>query len=131
MASGVTVSIDGFQSAFEGIVEEFEKEEEEKIKKAVSAGGRAARDQLRGVSVPGATGRYAAGWRSKSENASYGGYYVRVYNGPLYMLTHLLENGHEMWVNGRYMGRRVPAYPHIGQAADVGADKMTEVLKSG
>lgn len=43
-------------------------------------------------------------------------------------LTHLLEFGHEMFVHGHDTGRRVPAYPHISKAYDVGK-KVLEAAK--
>ena len=43
-------------------------------------------------------------------------------------LTHLLEFGHAMFVHGHDTGRRVPAYPHIRIAYDIGK-KVLEAAK--
>lgn len=43
-------------------------------------------------------------------------------------LTHLLEFGHEMFIHGHDTGKRVPAYPHISKAYDIGK-KVLESAK--
>lgn len=65
-----------------------------------------AAKELKATSPKG-TGKYAKGWAVKAQD---GGYVV--YNKRRYMLTHLLENGHDIIVNGKKVGR-ARAIPHI------------------
>lgn len=60
-------------------------------------------------------GRYARGWRVKSQD---GGYIV--HNATDYQLTHLLENGHDIY--NRFGGSfgRSRANPHISNAEAFG-----------
>lgn len=130
--SGVVLAdVSGFDSAFATIFADFFDQTVMDSKKAVSAGGRACRDMLQGTTDPGMTGEYASGWRMRMKNDRFGGYYVRVYNATKPSLTHLLEMGHEMFVHGRHTGRRVPAHPHIADAAEHGEGVMLRVMADG
>lgn len=63
---------------------------------------RGAVDMLKSSSPKGKgshSGSYARGWRVKKENGRY-----IVHNKTDYQLTHLLENGHDIVVNGRKCG---------------------------
>ena len=120
--SGVVLTdVSGFDSAFATIFADFFDQTVMDSRKAVSAGG----------TDPGMTGEYASGWRMRMKNDRFGGYYVRVYNATKPSLTHLLEMGHEMFVHGRHTGRRVPAHPHIADAAEHGEGVMLRVMADG
>lgn len=58
-------------------------------------------------SSPKDTGDYAKGWAVKKEKGNY-----IVYNKKAPGLTHLLEKGHDIVVNGQKVGH-APAKPHI------------------
>lgn len=77
---------------------------------------------------PKDSGEYAKSWRVKKVN----GYYV-VYNTKP-GLTHLLEDGHDIIVNGQKVGR-APAYPHIGPAGkeinDILVERISKHIKPG
>lgn len=77
---------------------------------------------------PKRSGDYAKSWRVKKVN----GYYV-VYNTKP-GLTHLLEDGHDVIVNGKKVGR-APAHPHIKTAEkeinDVLVERITQKLEDG
>jgi hypothetical protein len=124
-ASGVVdVSIDGFGDALMEIVEDTVTHDDEQLRKDVSAAARATTDELRnGALTPAMTGEYAAGWAYETEE-DIGHVKATVHNRRKPGLTHLLEKGHEKFVNGTDTGERVPAYPHIEPAYEVGADKL-------
>lgn len=110
------------------LLEDFAKDVDDEVGEAVAEGARECRDVLRATEVPGDTGAYAAGWRYKTDPGSFFGHEATVYNQSKPSLTHLLENGHELFVNGKDTGRRAPAYPHISKAADAGMQAMARRL---
>lgn len=75
------------------------------------------------MTSPKMTGKYARGWRQKTEYESKSDIRVRVYN-TVYMLTHLLENGH-----AKVNGGRVAGIPHIEPAEIEAATKLEEQVK--
>lgn len=130
MSKGIYVDASGFGDAFEGIFDDFLRECDADVKKAVQKGGDECKKQLQATEDPRQTGEYAEGWRMRSENDFFGGYYVRVYNTSKPSLTHLLEFGHEKWVHGVDTGERVPGHPHIEPAYEAGAEKIMRELRS-
>lgn len=66
---------------------------------------------------PSRTGEYAKGWKVSVTSDTYSKYEKTVHNGKRYMLTHLLENGHDIRRKGRLIGR-ARARPHIAKAAE-------------
>ena len=68
-------------------------------------------------------GKYARGWRQKAVYESKSDIRVTVYN-TVYMLTHLLENGH-----AKVNGGRVAGIPHIEPAESEAATKLEEQVK--
>ena len=108
---GLVVDASGFGDAFEGILDDYFSQADHVAKSATQKGGREC------VRQP--------------EPAAFGGYYVRVYNDAKPSLTHLLEFGHEKWVHGVDTGGRVPARPHIADAADRGAEAVMEAMRDG
>ena len=127
---GLVVDASGFGDVFEGILDDYFSQADHVAKSATQKGGRECVRQLQATS-PSDSGEYAQGWRSKPEPAAFGGYYVRVYNDAKPSLTHLLEFGHEKWVHGVDTGGRVPARPHIADAADRGAEAVMEAMRDG
>lgn len=53
-------------------------------------------------------GRYAKGWRLKTDKIGKNKYFIKIYNKTDYQLTHLLEFGHATRDGGR-----TKAIPHI------------------
>lgn len=53
-------------------------------------------------------GRYAKGWRLKTDKIGKNKYFIKIYNKTDYQLTHLLELGHATRDGGR-----TKAIPHI------------------
>lgn len=65
-------------------------------------------------SSPKRKGGYSKGWKATAEEDGY-----VVHNGRYPGLTHLLENGHDLVVNGAKVGR-VSGEPHIKPAENLG-----------
>lgn len=62
---------------------------------------------------PKDSGDYAKNWSYKTRKVMYNNVYVIYNKAPTYRLTHLLENGHRIVVNGKKVGDADPQ-PHIG-----------------
>lgn len=62
---------------------------------------------------PKDSGDYAKNWSYKTRKVMYNNVYTIYNKAPTYRLTHLLENGHRIVVNGQYVGD-ADAQPHIG-----------------
>lgn len=71
---------------------------------------------------PKRTGRYAKGWSVKKANGR-----AVIYNKE-YRLTHLLENGHDVVVNGKKVGHS-PAHPHIKPVEEWVQAELPERMK--
>ena len=114
-------------SQINDIVNEYTSE----VKKAMlEASKEAAKDtvkELRATSPKGKgkkAGRYARGWAWKSEKDGY-----RVYNKTDYQLTHLLEKGHRIFINGKYTGKSTNPIPHIAPAERKGKELYIELVE--
>lgn len=84
----------------------------------------ATKKRLRAVKHgKGSWRKYSGSWKAKAQD---GGYIV--YNEKHYRLTHLLEYGHDVIVNGRKVGR-AKAYPHIADAAEQGVKDFEREVK--
>lgn len=124
MAGSVTTKIDGFSAVLMELAEDVVAQDDEQLRRDVQAAARATTDELRnGALTPAVTGEYAAGWGYETE-LGIGHVKVTVRNKKKPGLTHLLEKGHEKFVGGIDTGERVPAYPHIESAYEVGADRL-------
>ena len=63
------------------------------------------------------TGKYIKSWTYKKTNETSMSVEYHIYSKKYYMLTHLLEYGHEKVLFGKRMaGERVRGYPHISKA---------------
>lgn len=100
------VGMDGLENAILDAMRETRQLTEKALMFAVDKTARETVKKIKGAS-PVRTGKYAKGWSSRvSKKDGCGGYGRTVYNGPRYMLTHLLQNGH----GGP---RPAGAHPHI------------------
>ena len=124
MAGSATIKIDALVATLTEMAEGVVAQDEEQLRKDVQAAARATTDELRnGALTPAVTGEYAAGWGYETE-VEIGHVRATVRNRKKPGLTHLLEKGHEKFVNGVDTGERAPAYPHIEPAYEVGADRL-------
>ena len=84
-----------------------------------------AQDAVRKLKAesPTQSGKYAKNWSVKQRRYLYNNVYT-IYNKKCPGLTHLLENGHDVIVNGKKVGR-APAHPHI---ADVEGWLENEII---
>ena len=100
------VGMDGLENAILDAMRETRQLTEKALMSAVDKTARETVKKIKGAS-PVRTRKYAKGWSSRvSKKDGRGGYGRTVYNGPRYMLTHLLQNGH----GGP---RPAGAHPHI------------------
>lgn len=99
---------------------------QEGVDEALAQTADEAVDMLRQTS-PVRTGKYAEGWEVTKNGAEY-----VVHNAKHYQLTHLLENGHDVVVNGQKVGRAKP-HKHIKQVEqfvqEEAARKIEEALR--
>ena len=78
---------------------------------------------IRDLTDPERTGRYAKSWRTKTTKESSSALEITVYSPTRYMLAHLLEHGHAMRNGGR-----VAAKVHIAPAEQDGIEELeTEI----
>ena len=102
------------------VLSTFSKNVDETYDKVLKDVADEASEKLQSVS-PIMNGTYAKGWvADKDKHGSY-----VVHNKDAYQLTHLLENGHDVVVNGKKVGH-ANAQPHI---ADVEAWVQEEAVK--
>jgi HK97 gp10 family phage protein len=121
MATDIKVSVDNLDTVFAEIVDDYKKEVDSKSNKAVLKVGRETAQDLQNTS-PKQTGKYAQGWKTRTENDRYGGTVSTVYQSKKPSLTHLLEFGH----GGP---QPAPAHEHIAPAYQKGKAKLLEAIK--
>lgn len=94
MSREVRISPQNFQDAVMKALEDTKIITEEAMNAAVDKTAKQIVSKTKGA-APVKTGRYKKGWTSKvTTQKGRGRYGKTVYNGPRYMLAHLLQNGH-------------------------------------
>lgn len=78
------------------------------------------KELLKGAPVNGT--RYNSGWKIKKGKTE-----ATVYQASQPGLTHLLENGHDIVINGQKVGR-ARAIPHIKPAEEIGKEYFEELI---
>ena len=73
--------------------------------------------------------RYASGWRIKEEPLRGFVFHNIVHNVNDPTLTHLLEDGHVLFLYGRPTGKRTKSFPHIRNSELDGFEKMEKELE--
>lgn len=117
------VSIDGLAAAVAKELAEYSQDVADGVKNEVKQVAKEMVQELKQTS-PRDTGKYAAGWRERTEFESDEDIRKRVYNAKKPQLTHLLENGHAKQNGGRVNGK-----PHIGPAEQTAEKKLTNGVK--
>lgn len=111
----VKVGMEGFEGAIRNALDATKELTENALIASIDKTAKQTVSKIKSA-APAKTGKYEKGWSSKATTQAGRGRYGRtVYNGPRYMLAHLLQNGH----GGP---RPAGAHPHIP------SDEETEEL---
>lgn len=134
MPSTTSCDVNDFYNALMKMCQEHVERTEEQLDGDVRRAGRLARDQLRGrkgnyvvgnlAPVGHSSGVYAKGWKDYHHRPSDGHVKVVVANSTRPHLTHLLENGHMLFIFGKPTGRRTRGDRHIALAYEHGASYL-------
>lgn len=119
----MAIKIDGFANAIADAMEEYSQDVTDDVKVSVRDSAKACVSELKTTS-PSLTGSYAKGWRAKVAFEGPTDIRMQVHNDTDYQITHLLEDGH-----AKVNGGRVPAFPHIGAAADNASELLEKDVK--
>ena len=116
------------------ILDQFKKEEQEKINKIYRSVASAAVRDLKARS-PRKRGDYASGWKSKQEKTGLTGnkLSITIYNAKKPSLTHLLEKGHvvaNQYGAPRRGKRRVAGQKHIATVEEKFNRELVRRLES-
>lgn len=93
-------------------LEEYSSDVVEKVNEGIDEVSKKGLERLKELS-PKHKGKYAKGWRIKTQNFIGECKNSTLYNQKVYMLTHLLENGH-----AKQNGGRTRKFPHIKKVED-------------
>lgn len=131
MAKNKKVQLEELGDAICLILDEFEVELDEQLKKDIKGTAKVVYDELQDAHPAGA-GRYHdwdeynKGWKRQTTD-KVGDYRITIYNAEKPGLTHLLEKQH-VTSDGHSMSK---AFPHIAPAAEKGAEELERRLKGG
>lgn len=117
------VSIDSLADAVAKELADYNQDVTDGVKKEVKQVAKEMVQELKRTS-PRDSGKYASGWKEKTEFESSEDIRERVYNSKKPQLTHLLEYGHAKQNGGRVNGR-----PHIRPAEQTAEKKLTYGIK--
>ena len=112
-----------FSSQLKALLDEYNRDVQAAVDKAVKRTARATRDQIK-ATAPQNTGQYAKSWTVKNGQSSLYGASATVYSKDRYYLDHLLEFGH-----AKRNGGRVAARPHLAAAEKFGQDLLVADIK--
>lgn len=129
MSNIVSVEIEDFGN-FEKWLEEYPRKVYVMAELSGRKAGREARKILLTTS-PAKSGKYAKGWSVRNKSTLAGGVEYVIHNKAKPHLVHLLENGHEMFIFGKYTGKRVPAKPHFEAAKRKAGDLFEQYIDKG
>jgi hypothetical protein len=124
----IKISPDQLQSTIQGILHEIPQKVDNVIDEASEKVAKEAVQELKATSPRGKgrkSGQYAKGWSTKKDGKT-----TVVYNRTDYMLTHLLENGHDVISHGKKVGH-VGGRPHIKPAEEKVIQSMQEEVERG
>lgn len=124
--SDVSVSVDEFAYALDGILEDAKSNIDGAVSRAAEEAARKGKNEVRknARSSFGGTGKYAKSWGYKSGKKGQESY--AEIGSTMPGLPHLLEKGHATLGGGR-----VPGRSHIAPAAEVTFTTFENELKNG
>lgn len=142
MSSSITIKMGDLETTLENMISSLSAESIEKMKKSAAKAARygtsKVKEEANNVKVGTGkyaheglikTGKYAKSWQSKKVNETAISIEYNVYSKKYYMLTHLLEFGHEKVLWGKRMaGQRVRGYPHIEPAERATANEFQKYV---
>lgn len=117
------VTFDGLADAVVKELASYSQDVTDGIKKEVKQVAKEMVQELKQTS-PKDSGKYASGWKEKTEFENSEDIRERVYNAKKPQLTHLLEYGHAKQNGGRVNGK-----PHIRTAEQTAEKKLTNGIK--
>lgn len=122
----IKITADQFAAEMKLTMAEISKLTMEAHKNAVNATSTATLRATKEKS-PVKTGKYKRGWNSRGLNGNTMNYGRVVYNGPKYMLTHLLQHGH----GGPHPARAFPHIPTDDETENIYVENLRkEIAKS-
>ena len=122
----IKITADQFAAEMKLTMAEISKLTMEAHKNAVNATSTATLRATKEKS-PVKTGKYKRGWSSRGLNGNTMNYGRVVYNGPKYMLTHLLQHGHR----GPHPARAFPHIPTDDETENIYVENLRkEIAKS-
>lgn len=133
MKSSATVNVNDVYSTLMSYCDEFKQEVDEDITEHIHHAAEISRDSLRKavgeysqlVDLPERERLlYEKGWKAYKGKMRDGEVEAVVANATAPGLTHLIENGHELFVYGQDTGRRTIPRPHIAEAYEQGKDYL-------
>lgn len=122
---GITISADQLASEIGKVLQTFANDCQTAVDDAAEEVAKEAVEELKRTSPVGSgtwKGHYAKKWSVKKDGGKY------VIHNKKYQLTHLLEKGHDVIVNGKVVGR-VKAQPHIKPVEEQVQDDFEKEIK--
>ena len=110
----------------EDILEEYADSVEAIKNEAAEVCAKEAAQKLKNTSPIGTgpkAGRYAKGWRATETDSGW-----TTYNATDSQLTHLLENGHDLYIHGTYVGT-LEGKEHIKPVEEEMVEKYQETIE--
>lgn len=122
----ITIKPEQLQSTIQQMLHEIPQKVDNVIDEAAAKVSKEAVKTLKATSPKReGGGQYAKGWTTKKV-----GKQTVVYNKTDYQLTHLLENGHDIVVNGKKVGH-YDGVEHIAPVEKEVIERMTEEVEKG
>lgn len=118
------ITIDQLSKTVQKIVDEYSEEANKVVETVMPKVGRRAVKDIKSES-PEKSGDYKKNWKMKIEKERLSSRII-VYNKRRYMLTHLLENGHQ-----KRNGERLEGVPHIKPAEKKAVENALRDIKKG
>ena len=119
----IKVNANNLSVVLEKMLGEYAESVRQGIKKDVRGVAKECRDEIKAKS-PVDTGKYRAGWATRTAFESLYDIRMEVYNRSKPELTHLLENGH-----AKVGGGRVEGHPHIRPADEHAEEELERRVK--